>query len=103
MLDRLIEIINFKTGRRFWYEIRLIYYIGPIISDTNCITKVCQCGAANKKSILQRREIKKFYGNWVKRLPKEHLQNGSFQIHVVCYLGWFKRQLAGDKENAERT
>lgn len=92
ILAKIIEWFNMKTGFRFWYEIELSYLLKREADDgvLPFITRMRRVGLANKRTILNDRKVKKVFGDWISKMPKEHRRNGIFQVTVIAYLGWFR-------------
>lgn len=96
MLAKIILWFNMRTGFRFWYEVELGYFLKIDATDQEMSvspfrTNIRQVGLVSKKTILNRREIKKVFSDWIPLMQKQYRRNGIFQIKVITYLGWFKK------------
>lgn len=83
----MIRWFNIKTGKRFWYSIKITY-----IKDAKEIFYfTSDIGIASKRDILDHRGIgKQFHHRITHKSTKNRLCNGNLQITILCYLGWFK-------------
>lgn len=93
-MDKLIQWANKKTGRRFWYSLRLeFYHKNPDGScdGRNGSFRYVQVGLMRKSEILNTRLIKKQFASCAKEASKYH-KNHKFEVMVLGYLGWFAKE-----------
>ena len=87
-MNKIIAKINLLLGTRFWYSVKIVYWIdGVMIFHT-----VQRIGIPDKALILNHRNITKtFHGSIYNKHTKNLLKNGYVSYEVYGYLGWFKR------------
>lgn len=92
MINKIIEsakriIENISARKYHWYEVRYIYNVkGNKVFDF-----VNEIGLSEKKTILNQRQVKKATKPLHKvKQVKNLLNNGQFNVEVMCYLGYFK-------------
>lgn len=89
LISRIANAMGIK-GKYHWYEVKYAY--------RNRITKevmfhwYTQIGVSTQDTVLNSRKLKKIpnplhFNKEVKRL----LDNGTLQVEIQCYLGWFPK------------
>ncbi len=84
----MMKWINSKLGTRFWYPIKITYYIKDreIFSFTNMV------GFRKKNDILNYRKVAQLFHHGIYNKKTKHLlKNGYVIVQVYGYLGWFKK------------
>jgi hypothetical protein len=77
-----------KPKKYHWYQVRYIY-------NKNGLRKfdfVDEIGLSEQKTTLNKRKLKKICTPLHKlHKVKKMLDNGNFDVEILCYLGWFSK------------
>lgn len=86
----MFKLVNWITGRLFWWQLKHIYRDkkGNVV-----FTYTSNTGTDRKSDILNHRVVKKG-STPLNKVIKDNdhlLKNGTWEIEVICYLGYLKR------------
>lgn len=83
------KIINLFDSKNYhWYEVRYIY----TKNGNKVFDFVSQIGLTELKTTLNRRKLKKITSPLHKNNnTKKFLNNGRFDVEIMCYLGYFSK------------
>lgn len=96
-----MKLLNKITGRRYWYQIKLVYKtkeLNQIFSNTT------QIGLARKSNILKERYCKKVFAPLHKNKDikiRRLLCNGVLSIETISYLGYIKKEVNNEHTNRQ--
>ena len=89
------KLLSKISKRFFWYNVIFAYYNRQNVLE---FEQEVQVGLVNRHDILHHRLIKMMNRNFCKCVEdtirkKQSLQGGRVRIKIVCYLGWFRKQI----------
>lgn len=77
-----------KINKYHWFEVKYVY----TKNGNKCFDFVSQIGLTELKTTLDRRKLKKIAEPLHKlKNVKKFLNNGRFDIEIMCYLGYFSK------------